>query len=141
ADGPAAVRAAAGPWRNRASRAVREVADHLGDERRDNWTGVQRSADDLRFLLGRCDPLAAAVALRAGAGRGRTVRELSPDGLPTPAAWAVLARRCLDEVTVALIAGWPMSLRRVVGFAPDRAEPDAEVTDRLAVYHEALRPV
>ena len=117
ADGPAAARQMVAPWRALASTPVQRAAGHLGDVLRERLGPEAREEADRQFLLGCREIFAADTAMRAGIGLHLTVRDVSPDGQPSPAAWALLGRRPLDHNTVALIAGWPVALRRVLGFA------------------------
>jgi hypothetical protein len=140
----AAVRRAVAPWRGQVSTPVRRVADHLASEHRTRAEPQPGDRADREFLLGCPEVFAADTALRAGLGRQLTVTDLSPGARPAPAAWALLARRPLDHDTARLVAGWPLDLRRVLGFttaAEGRAEQDVDTRERLADTHFLLRPV
>ncbi|WP_239336588.1 CHAT domain-containing protein [Frankia sp. CiP3] len=138
---PAEADALVDAWRTRASDAALAVLRYRASMlRRPSESGSQRDAD-AGFLLGRESPRAADLALRAGIGVGLTLADLSPGGVPSPAAWALLARHGLDDDVVRQIGTWPESLRRVLGFAHVRDELDSEVADWAASYRQLFHPV
>lgn len=130
-------------WRLLATKSVQLVADHLVALWPQGLDAGQRDVADRTFLLGFREVSAAHTALRAGVGSRLSVRDLSPDGLPSAAAWALMARRRLDHDTVSLIETWPLSHRRVLGFTTldeGRAEPDAQAAERFFAVTQFLRP-
>ncbi|MFF0514048.1 CHAT domain-containing protein [Streptomyces sp. NPDC004250] len=133
------VRAVAQRWHGLIPRTVQAAVDHLATPGRDLLTPQQRTVEDLAFLEAVRDPAVAEAALRAGIGAGLALADL-PDGDPPPAVWVLLSRMPLDAPTAERMLRWSVSLRRVLGYTSDPVETDAEVRDRVAVFHQALRP-
>ena len=130
-------------WQALATKSVQLITNHFIAIWSQDLDPAQRNVADRRFLLSFNEVAFAHTALRAGIGSRLSVRDLSPDGLPSPAAWALMGRRRLDDDTVSLIGTWPLSHRRVLGFTrPDegRAEPDAQVAERFFAVNHFLRP-
>ncbi|MFE0677784.1 CHAT domain-containing protein [Streptomyces sp. NPDC058867] len=86
-----------------------------------------RNEADLRFLL-RLDTLAAAAtALRTGIGSTIPIDRLTLAEELTPAGWAALATRPLEEASARQLlqeAGWR---RRAIGFHKQRAEHEGDL--------------